>query len=124
MVKHLRTYNLLAKTLVILAIALGSVSFAPAGISDVGPYAETRTNVTRYYPNPATSFINFEFSKNINKSHTLQIYSFTGRKMYESAVNSERLTVKLEEFFRGVYFFQLRDRTGKIIETGKFQVVR
>ncbi len=80
--------------------------------------------IIRFYPNPATSIINFEFSKNIEKGYTLQIYAFVGKKMTEVIMTSQKVTIPLDNFYRGVYFFQLRDKTGKIVESGKFQVVK
>jgi len=35
---------------------------------------------------------------------------------------SEKVTVDLSNFTRGVYVYQLIDRSGKLVETGKFQV--
>ncbi len=122
MVKNIRRHNLGYRLLILIVLAIGSVSFSPDYFDFFGK--EVKASVTRYYPNPATSFINFEFSRSIDRSYTLQLYSFTGRKMYETPVSAEKLTVNLQDFYRGVYFFQLRDRGGKIIETGKFQVVR
>jgi hypothetical protein len=30
----------------------------------------------------------------------------------------------LSQYFRGIYIFQLRDKTGKVVEAGRFQVSR
>ena len=78
------------------------------------------------YPNPATSFVNFEFPSNyISKGYTLSIFSFTGKKMNENNVTGAKLTLTFsDDYFRGIYIFQLRDKSGRIIETGKFQVVK
>ena len=85
----------------------------------------TKVDVIKCYPNPATSVINFEFPKNIDKSYVLQIYSFVGKQMVEVAVSDSKLSLPLNnDFYRGIYIFQLRDKSGKIIESGKFQVVR
>ena len=81
--------------------------------------------VQRFYPNPATQFIHFEFNATVDKSHTLEIYSFIGRKMAAAAVTAQRITIYFNDaYYRGLYIFQLRDRSGRIIESGKFQVVR
>ncbi|MFT3843751.1 MAG: T9SS type A sorting domain-containing protein [Lacibacter sp.] len=77
-----------------------------------------------FYPNPASSFINFEF-KDINLSnYSLRIFSFIGKKVLEVNNLSSRYVVNLNDFFRGVYIFQLTDRSGQVIESGKFQVVK
>ena len=81
--------------------------------------------VQKFYPNPATQFIHFEFDKSVDKSYTLEIYNFIGRKMASSIVTEAKLTVYFDDaYYRGLYIFQLRDRSGRIIESGKFQVIR
>ena len=47
-----------------------------------------------------------------------------GKKVYEFKPNTEHINLSLEGYYRGVYIYQLRDSNGKIIESGKFQVVR
>lgn len=76
----------------------------------------------KYYPNPAVSFINFEFENAYNKSYNLLIFNFIGKKIIEIKVSEQKITVPLTNFYRGVYIFQLRDKQGNIIESGKFQV--
>ncbi|MEO5648501.1 MAG: T9SS type A sorting domain-containing protein [Ginsengibacter sp.] len=78
----------------------------------------------RFYPNPAVSFINFEFEKNYDKSYTLFIYNFIGKKVVELKVSEQKITVPLTDFYRGVYIFQFRDKQGSVIESGKFQVAK
>ena len=79
----------------------------------------------RFYPNPATTIINFEFVRPTPEStYTLQVYSFIGRKIAEVPVNTNKASVQLDNYFRGVYIFQLRDKTGRIVESGKFQVIK
>jgi len=78
------------------------------------------------YPNPAISFVNFEFLVDfVSRDYSLNVYSFTGKKMYGTTITSSKVTLTFtNEFYRGIYVYQLRDKAGKIIETGKFQVVR
>lgn len=78
--------------------------------------------VVRFYPNPATSIINFEFSKPVQRDYMLQVFNFLGKKVFESNSVSQKTSVALTDFYRGLYIFQLRDKTGRIIESGKFQV--
>src|SRR4051812_10488223 len=85
----------------------------------------TQVKVVKCYPNPATSVVNFEFASNLDRTYSLQIYSFSGKKMAEMSTASNKVSVMLNnEFYRGIYIYQLRDKTGRIIETGKFQVVK
>lgn len=74
------------------------------------------------YPNPAISYINFKFDKSVNKKAKLFIYSFTGRQMEELSISGNILKVSLDNYFRGLYVYQLRDAQGVIVESGKFQV--
>lgn len=88
------------------------------------PDKEESQPMVRFYPNPAVNFITFEFQKPIEPGSSLQIFSFLGRPMATVPVNSQRVTVNISEFFRGVYVFQLRNPSGKILETNKFQVAK
>ncbi|HRP57999.1 T9SS type A sorting domain-containing protein [Agriterribacter sp.] len=83
---------------------------------------EPVVKILKFYPNPATTFINFDFQRGYDKSYSLRIYNFLGKKVFELANISLTNQVNLSDFTRGVYIFQLRDRNGKIIESGKFQV--
>ena len=87
-----------------------------------GDYADD-TKLAHFYPNPATSYINFTFDKTVDKSYSLQVYNFIGRKMNEIRINDSKLTINLDDnYFRGLYIYQLRDQSGRIVESGKFQV--
>lgn len=83
---------------------------------------EPIAKIVRFYPNPATSFITFDFQQGNEKSYTLQIYNLPGKKVHEVTEITPKTVVNLTDFFRGIYVFQLRDKTGRLIEAGKFQV--
>jgi hypothetical protein len=93
-----------------------------------GAQAQSRTigsdqgAVLRFFPNPATTQVTFDFSRSFDRGFTLQVYNFLGRKMYEGINVAQRTTLNLTDYNRGVYIFQLLDRAGKMVETGKFQV--
>jgi hypothetical protein len=109
---------------IFLLALLISVSSFVADNSCIVDYTDGQTKITNFYPNPATSFINFEFSKQLDKGHTIELYNFIGKKVSEASVTSTKITISLDGFFRGIYIFQLRDKNGKIIESGKFQVIK
>ncbi len=91
----------------------------------VNSFLETNAKVQRFYPNPATQYIQFEFDRSVDRFYTLEIYSFIGKKMNASIVNDAKLTIYFDDsYYRGLYIFQLRDRTGRIVESGKFQIIR
>lgn len=77
----------------------------------------------RLYPNPAISYVTFELRDEMKKGLTLQVYNgLLGKKMYESRFPGDRFTLNLNEYSRGLYIYHLIDASGKIIESGKFQV--
>ncbi|MEP6583345.1 MAG: T9SS type A sorting domain-containing protein [Ginsengibacter sp.] len=78
----------------------------------------------KLYPNPAVSFINFEFLKSYDPSYSLEIYNFIGKKVADIKIADKKIIVPLTDFYRGVYIFQLKDKQGTIAEAGKFQVVK
>lgn len=80
------------------------------------------SKLVKLYPNPTTSVINFEFIKPVQKDLLLQIFNFTGKKVYESNNVLQKTSIPVTEFLRGVYIFQLKDKSGRIVESGKFQV--
>ena len=81
--------------------------------------------IVKLYPNPATSnFITFELQKTNERNLSIQIYNFLGKKMYEGQNVAAKLTVDLSDFNRGVYIYHVSDQSGKLVESGKFQVSR
>jgi hypothetical protein len=102
------------------------VFFSAAGLkaqSRTGGFPDNTAATVRFYPNPASSFITFEdILKKYDKNYTIQLFNFCGKKVFEFNLGDQKNIVNLSDFFRGIYIFQLRDPTGKIVESGKFQV--
>lgn len=90
--------------------------------SRVPGFPEPEQAAVRFYPNPATSYIVFDLLKNYDKNYSIQVFNFLGKKVYEFSATEQKTTVSLTDFFRGIYIFQLKDPSGKIVESGKFQV--
>jgi hypothetical protein len=88
------------------------------------PASDATVKFMRFYPNPAVSVINFEFQKGFDKYFTFQVYNFIGKKLLDIKTATPKINISLTDFYRGVYIYQLRDRSGKIIDSGKFQVVK
>lgn len=82
------------------------------------------TPIIRFYPNPATSFVTFDFQKGFEKGFSIQVFSFLGKKMYEATNVGAKTTINLSDYNRGIYIYQLFDPSGKLVESGKFQVSR
>ena len=80
--------------------------------------------VKKFYPNPAVSFITFELDKEPSVTYTLLIYSFIGRQVKTIPDLQDRAQVTVSDLNRGLYTFQLKDQTGRITDSGIFQVNR
>ena len=85
---------------------------------------EPKVKLLKFYPVPARESITFEFISGYNRSLSFEIITQIGNKML--AVNNivSRFTLNLNVYRRGVYFYILKDRNGKPLETGKFQVIK
>lgn len=103
--------------LTFFAKAQAGKSSAAAFVTDIAP-----SKVVKFYPNPAIDIINFEFSKPIQRDYTLEVFNFVGKKVFKLNTVFQKTSISLTNFYRGIYIFQLRDKTGRIIESGKFQV--
>jgi hypothetical protein len=104
--------------MVLFSAAGASAQVRPTSFPDNGTAA-----TVRFYPNPATSFITFEdFSRKYDKNFSIQLFNFLGKKVQEFTLADQKYIVNLTDYFRGIYIYQLRDPSGKIVESGKFQV--
>lgn len=121
---NINTFVILRKKFYIFLFFAGLHFYSNAQVKPAQPLLTKTEKTVKFYPNPAVSFINFEFSKNYNNSYSLIIFNFLGKKIEELKVNDMIMTVSVADFYRGLYIFQLQDSHGNIIETGKFQVVK
>jgi len=111
----------LKKFLLIAIILLVSAANIQAQ-SKLSTPASTQGGILRFFPNPATTVISFDFQKGFDKGYSLQIYNVLGRKMIEQINITDHTTINLSDFSRGVYIYRLIDKTGQLAEMGKFQV--
>jgi len=121
LLKNKSKFVSLKKILLILSIILLTAFYSEAQSARTS-LIDPGQKALKIYPNPATSYITFDFDKTPEKGYSIQIYSFLGKKMYENQNLTSKTTVNLSDFNRGVYIYHLIDRSGKIIESGKFQV--
>ena len=112
------------KKLVYILILLIGINFTSFAQSKNPAQGEPIAKLIKPYPIPATTAINFEFLYGYDKSFSLQIYNFMGKKVNEFTKIPPMMTMPLDDFYRGIYVYQLRDKGGKIIDSGKFQVVK
>ncbi len=113
------------RILPILSFILLIATHSQGQSSRTTPPADAADRIIKLYPNPATTYITFDLQKSYKKGLSIDIYNgLLGKKMYETQNIPEKLTIDLNEFTRGIYIYHLVDPTGKIIESGKFQVSR
>jgi hypothetical protein len=115
----------LKRFLLIVSLFIVSTVSSQAQQSKASATAGIQSSIVRFYPNPATSVITFDFQKAYAQGYSIQIYNaILGRKMFDQVNMPERTTINLSDFSRGVYIYQLRDISGRMVESGKFQVAK
>jgi len=105
-------------------LLLGFLTVGSSFVADPEAGVMVNAKITKAYPNPATSYIIFEFDKSVDRNYSIQIFAFYGKKMAEVHINESKITITLDDnsYMRGLYIYQLVDLNGKIVESGKFQV--
>ena len=116
-----RKFVLVKRILLFISIILLTTINSKGQISRE-PSPDALQRILKVYPNPATTFTKFEFQKNFGQGFTLQVINFIGRQVFEAKNISSTTTLDLSAYNRGVYIYQLKDQSGKIVESGKFQV--
>lgn len=84
-----------------------------------------KEKILKVYPVPATTQITFQLRQN-NNDNTFQIivYNFLGKTVNKISGFHDRKTLNLKDYYSGIYIYQLRDKAGRLIESGKFNVVK
>lgn len=116
-----RKFVLVKRILLFISIIL-LTTINSKGQTSREPSPDALQRILKVYPNPATTFTKFEFQKNFGQGYTLQVINFIGRQVFEAKNISSTTTLDLSAYNRGVYIYQLKDQSGKIVESGKFQV--
>ena len=114
----------LRRILTILSIILLIAIQSQAQTARSTPASVSSDRIIKLYPNPATTNITFDLQKGYEKGLSIQVYSFLGKKMYENQNVPSKVMLDLTEFNRGLYMYHLIDISGKVIESGKFQVTK
>lgn len=94
------------------------------GQGNRGPGPAPAGKLVNLYPNPATTYVTFDFSKNYQRGMTITVFNFLGKKMVETQNVAEKTNIALNDYNRGMYIYHITDASGKLIDTGKFQVSR
>ena len=88
------------------------------------PEGENTSKVVKAYPNPATTKIYFEIQRNNDKVYEIIVYNFLGKKVDHLKNLANRTSLPLDNYYSGLYIFQLREKDGTLVESGKFNVVK
>jgi hypothetical protein len=120
--KNKSKFDSLKQILPILLFIVFSAFTTVNGQDTRNPVPDAPT--VKLFPNPATTYIIFDLQKNNQKSLSIVVYNFLGKKMYESQNVADKTTLTLNDFARGVYIYHIADQSGKVLLTGKFQVSR
>ncbi len=101
-----------------------SLNFVGNGFANEGfGSGEPKIKFVQCYPNPASTVININLSV-LEKGYTITIYNFIGKKVEDLKLVNFRNSINLESYYRGLYIYQLRNKEGQLIESGKFQVAK
>ncbi len=109
--------------ILILIIGISFTTFAQN--KSFGDEVGVQAKFIKSYPNPASSVVNFEFQKGYNRLYSIQVLNSIGKKMFEAKNVPSLLSINLKEekFYRGIYIYQLIDKNGVVVESGKILVV-
>ncbi|WP_119078647.1 T9SS type A sorting domain-containing protein [Chitinophaga alhagiae] len=85
---------------------------------------ESVVKIVKAYPNPASTKIYFEIQRNNDKIYEIIVFNFLGKKVDHLKNVSVKKELNLENYYSGLYIFQLREVNGTLVESGKFNVVK
>jgi hypothetical protein len=75
------------------------------------------------YPDPASTEVNLSVSST-DMANYANIYDITGKKLSSFEVRNNFATVNTSAFAPGLYIYQLYDKSGSLMKTGKFSVAK
>ena len=88
----------------------------PNGINEI-----SQAHYTLAYPNPATNQITFRYSA--QNAQNIFVYDMTGRQIGQAEMKSGMATLNTSAFASGIYFYHVTDKSGNVLDNGKFSVL-
>jgi hypothetical protein len=73
----------------------------------------------KVYPNPVVTNMQVDYKLGIQRELTLKVYDMSGREVLERKQLKSGDRVNLSGLLRGIYQFQLLDKTGKLLMADK-----
>ncbi|HLR76153.1 MAG TPA: T9SS type A sorting domain-containing protein, partial [Balneolaceae bacterium] len=70
------------------------------------------------YPNPARNRVTLDLKEKNPENLSLQVVDIRGRKVYQTQRLTRKTTLKITDWFSGVYFLKLL-KHGKLVATKK-----
>ena len=104
--------------ILLISLLLTSKGFTQARL----PQQQEVPAAVRCYPNPAITQITFDFQYPSPRDYSLQIFSFIGKKIFDQSLSNQKTIIDLSDYYRGLYIYQVKDKSGKVIDSGRFQV--
>jgi hypothetical protein len=87
-------------------------------------HSPPKEKILKVYPIPATTQITFQLQGNNEGTYEIIVYNFLGKKVDELKGIQSSQTLSLDDYYSGIYIYQLRSKKGNLIESGKFNVVK
>ncbi len=86
---------------------------------------QQKEKILKVYPVPATTQIHFQIQHSNNAgTYEIIVYNFLGKTVDKITGFQNQKTLSLKDYYSGIYIYQLRDKKGHLIESGKFNVVK
>jgi hypothetical protein len=73
----------------------------------------------KVYPNPVISLIQVDYKLGMQRELTLKVYDMSGREVLAQKKVKSGDQVNMSRLLRGIYQYQLLDKTGKLLMAGK-----
>lgn len=93
---------------------------APLGTTGVNEISSS-SNLS-VFPNPAQDVITFDMHG--SKANYITIYDITGRVINTYSVSSDRETINVSAYSKGMYTYSLLDKKNNVLNRGKFSVIK
>ena len=77
---------------------------------------------TFVYPNPARNEVNFRFTTQSNLN--VLVYDITGRQVAQTEMINGAAILNSSGFSNGMYLYRLTDKSGNLLDNGKFTVMQ
>jgi hypothetical protein len=87
----------------------------PNGINEV-----SQAHHTLVYPNPASTQVTFRFSA--QNAQYISVYDLTGREITKAEMLNGTSVLNTSSFSNGLYLFRLTDKSGNVLDNGKFTI--